>query len=410
MCYYGIKKHYAELFISIIAIFPTINYYLAEFLTALELPTLSLWFYSVIYGTAFVSYFYIFLKMEIKSLLTVTLAGMVYIFTLFVSPDSYKIIIGSEIPSIYLAVFWFTVLPPFFLTLTKIDLTYLTELLYKFSTNVILLIVISFAVRVFYKHAPLTNYMSFAYQGLLSVMLCVYMSLKKKNFLRFIISMGACACIILAGCRGAALTLIVFLAIVIFSAPGMKKGIHYITILLTINISLIVFVCLDSIISYVSCKLIAQDFESRTLYMFLTGEFLSDSGRGVIQSKILAESGLLPNGLYGDFAAVGVYSHNWIVEILCNFGYLIGPLIIFIIIFILMKSAVLYGKENSVRFFWTASAISMMLIKYMVSSSPLITFEFMFLAGLLTNMLYIQKQNAISGKYIVRITGIRQVK
>ena len=75
-----------------------------------------------------------------------------------------------------------------------------------------------------------------------------------------------------------------------------------------------------------------------------------------------------------------------------------------------MKSAVLYGKENSVRFFWTASAISMMLIKYMVSSSPLITFEFMFLAGLLTNMLYIQKQNAISGKYIVRITGIRQVK
>ena len=83
MCYYGIKKHYAELFISIIAIFPTINYYLAEFLTALELPTLSLWFYSVIYGTAFVSYFYIFLKMEIKSLLTVTLAGMVYIFTLF---------------------------------------------------------------------------------------------------------------------------------------------------------------------------------------------------------------------------------------------------------------------------------------------------------------------------------------
>ena len=269
---------------------------------------------------------------------------------------------------------------------------------------------ISFAVRVFYKHAPLTNYMSFAYQGLLSVMLCVYMSLKKKNFLRFIISMGACACIILAGCRGAALTLIVFLAIVIFSAPGMKKGIHYITILLTINISLIVFVCLDSIISYVSCKLIAQDFESRTLYMFLTGEFLSDSGRGVIQSKILAESGLLPNGLYGDFAAVGVYSHNWIVEILCNFGYLIGPLIIFIIIFILMKSAVLYGKENSVRFFWTASAISMMLIKYMVSSSPLITFEFMFLAGLLTNMLYIQKQNAISGKYIVRITGIRQVK
>lgn len=410
MCYYGIKKHYAELFISIIAIFPTINYYLAEFLTALELPTLSLWFYSVIYGTAFVSYFYIFLKMEIKSLLTVTLAGIVYIFTLFVSPDSYKIIIGSEIPSSYLAVFWFTVLPPFFLTLTKIDLTYLTELLYKFSTNVILLIVISFAVRVFYKHAPLTNYMSFAYQGLLSVMLCVYMSLKKKNLLRFIISMGACACIILAGCRGAALTLIVFLAIVIFSASGMKKGIYYITILLTINICLIVFVCLDSIISYVSCKLIAQDFESRTLYMFLTGEFLSDSGRGVIQSKILAESGLLPNGLYGDFAAVGVYSHNWIVEILCNFGYLIGPLIIFIIIFILMKSAVLYRKENSVRFFWTASAISMMLIKYMVSSSPLITFEFMFLAGLLTNMLYIQKQNAISGKYIVRITGIRQVK
>ncbi len=410
MCHYCHKKHYAELFIGIIAIFPTINYYLAEILTAFELPTLSFWFYLIIYGTSAVSYIYIFFKMEIKSLLIVIIFGFVFLFTFIVSPDSYRILIGSGMPANYFTVFWFTVFPPFFLTLTKIDLKYLTGLFYKFGSSVVLLMVTSYTIRVFFKQIPLTNYMSFAYQGLLFVMLCLYMSIKKRNFIRLMLSAAACACIISAGCRGAALTLAVFLVILIFAAPGMKKKIHYIVNLLIINFSLIVFVCFKTIISYIGFNLTAREFKSRTFAMILSGEFFSDSGRGAIQRKVIAESGLLPNGLYGDFAVSGVYSHNWMIETLCNFGYLIGPMIIFIIIFILIKSTVLYGGEDSIRFFWTVSAISMMLVKYMVSSSPLVTFEFMFLAGLLVNMLYIQKQKTVAGRYIIRIIDAGRIK
>lgn len=47
------------------------------------------------------------------------------------------------------------------------------------------------------------------------------------------------------------------------------------------------------------------------------------------------------------------------------FGYLIGPIIIFIILFILIKSTVIYRRENSFRFFWTVSAVSMVFVKYM---------------------------------------------
>jgi hypothetical protein len=191
----------------------------------------------------------------------------------------------------------------------------------------------------------------------------------------------------------------------------MKKGIHYVVNLLIINLGLIIFVYAEPIISYFGYLWTAGEVKSRTLAMLLSGEFFSDSGRGDIQRKVIAESGLLPNGLYGDFAASGVYSHNWIVEILCNFGYLIGPIIIFIILFILIKSTVIYRRENSFRFFWTVSAVSMVLVKYMVSSSPLITFEFMFLTGLLVNMLYINnKRDSISGRYIIRIISVRNAK
>ncbi len=408
---YSYKKHYAELFISIIGIFPTINYYLAEFLTSFELPTPSFWFYLIIYGTSAVSYIYIFFRMEIKSLLAVLIAGIIFIFTFIVSPDSYRIALGGEISANYFAVFWFAVFPPFFLTLTKIDLSYLTELFYRFGIVVVILMTVSYAVRIFFIHIPLTNYMSFAYQGLFFVMLCVYVSVKKRKPIRFILSSAACVCIILAGCRGAALTLSVFLAIVILTAPGMKKGIHYVVNLLIINLGLIIFVYAEPIISYFGYLWTAGEVKSRTLAMLLSGEFFSDSGRGDIQRKVIAESGLLPNGLYGDFAASGVYSHNWIVEILCNFGYLIGPIIIFIILFILIKSTVIYRRENSFRFFWTVSAVSMVLVKYMVSSSPLITFEFMFLTGLLVNMLYINnKRDSISGRYIIRIISVWNAK
>ena len=90
---------------------------------------------------------------------------------------------------------------------------------------------------------------------------------------------------------------------------------------------------------------------------------------------------------------------------------MIGPIIIFIILFILIKSTVIYRRENSFRFFWTVSAVSMVLVKYMVSSSPLITFEFMFLTGLLVNMLYINnKRDSISGRYIIRIISVWNAK
>ena len=141
---YSYKKHYAELFISIIGIFPTINYYLAEFLTSFELPTLSFWFYLIIYGTSAVSYIYIFFRMEIKSLLAVLIAGIIFIFTFIVSPDSYRIALGGEISANYFAVFWFAVFPPFFLTLTKIDLSYLTELFYRFGIVVVILMTVSY--------------------------------------------------------------------------------------------------------------------------------------------------------------------------------------------------------------------------------------------------------------------------
>lgn len=99
---------------------------------------------------------------------------------------------------------------------------------------------------------------------------------KKEKACPFSAKLGGMCVHYISWMPRAALTLSVFLAIVILTAPGMKKGIHYVVNLLIINLGFIIFVCAEPIISYFGYLWTAGEVKSRTLAMLLSGEFFSE--------------------------------------------------------------------------------------------------------------------------------------
>jgi O-antigen ligase len=150
------------------------------------------------------------------------------------------------------------------------------------------------------------------------------------------------------GSRGVILVLVgYFMLRILFSYQ-----IKFLLKCIYINITIILSFALISIVSNQVIILAIYNFlfkilgiNSRTLLMILNntmyGNFFSDSGRLKIIKSILNElkgyrvlTGL---GINGDVVNSGTYSHNIFIQLISNFGYISGFLLILVIILICIK-------------------------------------------------------------------------
>lgn len=233
---------------------------------------------------------------------------------------------------------------------------------------------------------PLSNYL------LIPTLIFLNNSIDKLSIKYLVLSFVSLFFILVLGSRGSILCIIIFLIIRTLFAKSNNKYTNYLVRLLTI-LSIIIFAfTYKDILNKLYIFLLKNGIESRTLHLFLSDE-LYLSGRDNIYSvliKYIFEHPIMGFGIGGDrriLSGEAVYAHNIIIELIGNFGLLLGLFLLFLL-FITISYALLKFKNinKNIIIIW----ISLGFVHLFISSSYLIEMKFWIFIGLLINIMFIK--------------------
>lgn len=171
------------------------------------------------------------------------------------------------------------------------------------------------------------EYMSFSYNLVFSTIFSAICFFEKKKILSLIAAITGGIMIFLAGARGPLVCVLCSLiGYFLISKISAAKKILLVFFLLTGG--LIVLLLWTPLLTMLKGSAESIGISSRTIDLLLEGDIFSDSSRGEIQQKIIEGFSLLGSGLYGD-RALGEdhYAHNLVIELLAQWGYLIGSVL-----------------------------------------------------------------------------------
>lgn len=236
-----------------------------------------------------------------------------------------------------------------------------------------------------------SDYMTFSYNGILSTFGLFFIGYQKKRKIAYVIGSINFVVIFLAGCRGAILTIGIFLiGWYIFS----NKSISYKSLLVSIFIIVLLAVMLlysTQILSEIRKFLDNYGFSSRVLNILLNDpiELAESSGRDTISSKLTENLNLFGHGIFGDRRYVGAYAHNWLLEIIFDFGLIgVGGIVFLIAIFIKGIRTLNLYDDYLRRGIVIGIAIVFGYLggRYLVSASYLVSGEFFMSIGIIYNI------------------------
>lgn len=225
----------------------------------------------------------------------------------------------------------------------------------KFSFAVVISSIITFILLLNQNSQP--QYMVFSYNMLVHTLYLFINFLDNKKILLGTLSLMGILVIFIGGARGP--IIIVILTIMIYYFFRKEK--------LLSKIIGGFFASITSIIVYSNFKLILVgviDFvnkfgiSSRTLQMILNNNFLDSSNRDIIFKEQLGAITFLGKGLYGDRVVTGGYAHNIIIELLVQYGFVLGFLIIILIVYIIGNGVFSINKRiNNLSIIFISSGI-----------------------------------------------------
>lgn len=184
--------------------------------------------------------------------------------------------------------------------------------------------------------------LAFGYDVLLLFVIFTMLG-KIKNKWYYVLSLISLFCIVMAGSRGpllgVSLILLVFLLDIIKNRPMVQR----ITLFLTFTVvSVLVIVNFSNILLAVAYFLQRMGLSSRTIVSIISGNAFDDTGRlrlYEIALDLIRTGGPFGNGIYGDRYVISSLTTMWIgychevaLEILIDYGYLLGGGILVILI------------------------------------------------------------------------------
>lgn len=206
--------------------------------------------------------------------------------------------------------------------------------------------------------------------------------LSLKNLLLFAVSLGV---ILSLGARGPVLCLGVFFLLKMSkpSAGWTKRRVLGYAGLLGVFVACLVF--FDEMILLLDDFLRNLGVKSRTLSLFIRGDIYL-SGRDQLYGRIVPEiidSPFIGIGLAGDYRILGGYVHNFFIEILGNFGIVVG--VAFIAVVLLWTLRLLFKGDQQI-YGLISMWLSLGFVHLMVSSSYLADLQFWIFFGLVVNL------------------------
>lgn len=308
-----------------------------------------------------------------------------FIFLAFSLHDNGRYIIGKEGLSLYtfltsdLGSFYNLIMPLWVLFFNGVRLECVFEKSIWISRFIVILqIVIFLFAQSIGAFALLSeDYMSFAYYGLLPVVVLFYN--RRGSLLNAILFGIGVFSIIIIGSRGALMTMVLFLLLYYILKPLIIGERTTALILILLFVSIFLVVDFNSILNSINTQLESIGFTSRTLTKYLSGvdDFSASSERDEITLLARQNLKVLPDGLWGDRQYSDVYVHNWILEILLDAGIVFGAFIICYVIFLNIRAIICTKKSRNLGYLvMLCFGISLVWIKFMVSSSFLLDSNF----------------------------------
>ncbi len=310
-----------------------------------------------------------------------------YIFLLHygIFPDNRTYIVDLLFP------FFFMGLPSFIYALSIYDFSIFKSIMKK-SGYIIFIAGLTISILVFLGNATIGAYsMSLSCYMLLPTILYIDELLNEFSLKYLILTSLSLLIIIALGSRGAVLCIIVYAILKYIRPNSMRTEKRVLRDYIFLFIGVVALLFLKQIITFINNILLKVDIRSRTLLLFLQdGIYLS--GRETLYENVMAkitDNPLLGIGIAGDRAILGgSYVHNFLIEIIGNFGVILGILIIVGLIILIIKTLIIkdVGKY-SLAIMWMCLGF----VHLMLSSSYLTDIKFWVFMGLMISFIKSRK-------------------
>ena len=246
--------------------------------------------------------------------------------------------------------------------------------------------------------SPGTYSMTFSYSLLYPLLFHLDTFFNKRRIMHLFLSLYQMTLILLYGSRGAVLCFSIFIIIKI--VLSMKSSFWKTAIIGFGGLSVILFYMNFETIGNSVLRFLAQNgYYSRTLASFFKGSILQSSGRDGIQVKALdmiMEKPWTGWGVGGEVHLLGTYPHNLFIELLLDFGILLGGLAcIFVLVNVIRIFFLRDGASQNLLFILLCAGF----IPLLLSSTYLKQYEFFILMFLsfqvFSKAVHIRKNNII---------------
>lgn len=187
--------------------------------------------------------------------------------------------------------------------------------------------------------------MAFGNQMLLSCALIIFRYINeggRKNLLMFFVTI---AYIVIGGSRGSLIGVIVLFVYLCFSIKPQRKRVLF--VLAALLVGIVFIFSWKYIFTFLYEFLYSKGINSRSLYMAISGIGFYDSGRSIYHERLLAavnQSPVLGLGAFGGEKTVGL-AHSLYLDILANFGYIVGTIFIAMLVLTICKNLLKRNKN-----------------------------------------------------------------
>lgn len=389
------KEINKERLLALVFFLPQVNYYISELLSSYMLPTISMYVYLLIGILGTITYFR-YIKYRVPFIVT-WFMSISLVFSVCFHPEVWSYMTYGSLLINPLVFFFVNYLPIFILISSGINLRNFFKIATKLSAIIIFLALVTFVNDNFITRRGLSDYMSFAYMLLNPLFFCFMVQVHNSKFLNALSWIG-CFIIAIGGCRGALLTLAVYLILsVLFVSPKTMEVKAYIKRTAIVIGVVIFFIFFDKVFNFIDEVLTKFGYSSRVLSFFtsfLSGNdgissVLEQDGRGLIWSEAFENFNAFGYGLFGDRTVLYepnnpvVYAHNWILEIVLSYGVILGIVLVFFILYYISKSFIVSIRlKDRLVISMMISAVSILMVKHMLSASFMTSLDFWFYFGL----------------------------
>lgn len=241
--------------------------------------------------------------------------------------------------------------------------------------------------------------MSASYNILPSVMYLIYWAVDNNSTKNWVIAIAASVLPFVFGTRGAILAVLVFLAICVIYRVLRLENIAVKIIVILLCVGGVAYIATgDRILNwamFMSDFFGEIGFSTRIFDFIIEDELATSEGRENLNELVwtaITDNPVYGYGFMGDRTVIGFYTHNYVLEMLCSFGLVMGS------IFVLISMGlpiVAFLKNRKDTGSWVLIMMAcLVFIKLMLSGSYVYEANFYLLLGMSVGALRTKKQHS----------------